>query len=90
MDALDPTLTPAAAPAIAAAPPMLDASLPRADWKLFAALQHQGITGAGLERLLLLRATRRRRDPATDGMERDPRALFARWLVDQGRLHEGA
>ena len=88
MDALDPAPSPAAA--LAAAPPALDASLPRADWRVLFALQRHGVTGAALERLLLLRHACRRREPATDGLEQDPRARFARWLVDRGRLHEGA
>lgn len=80
MDALDPSLTPP--PAIVAAPPALDASLPRGDWKALFALQRHGVTGTALERLLLLRDGCRRRELATDGLEQDSRARFARWLVD--------
>ena len=71
----------------------LDAALPEGEWECVLTLRRQGVTDAGLLRLLRLRtAYRRDADPETDGrdgLQRDPRALFARWLVAQGRLHEG-
>jgi len=90
MDALDPTLAPAAAPAIMAAPRAFDASLPRGDWPALFALQRHGVTGAALERLVLLRGACQRRELAADGIEQDPRIRFARWLAETGRLHERA
>jgi hypothetical protein len=68
----------------------LDAALPRREWECVHSLWRAGVTDAGFLRLLRLRdAYRRHADPATDGLQRDPRALFARWLVAQGRLNEG-
>jgi hypothetical protein len=68
----------------------LDAALPEAEWECVLSLRREGVTDAGFLRLLRLRTVYRRdADPATDGLQRDPRALFARWLVAQGRLHEG-
>jgi hypothetical protein len=74
----------------------LDAALPEGEWGCVLSLQREGVTDAGLLRLLRLRTVyRRHADPATDGrcephgLQRDPRALFARWLVAQGRLNEG-
>ena len=67
----------------------LDAALPGREWECVLALWREGVTDAGLLRLLRLRdAYRRHANPATDGLEPDPRALFARWLVAQGRLNE--
>jgi hypothetical protein len=40
--------------------------------------------------LLRLRVAYRQISPATDGLSDDPHALFARWLVANGRLHERA
>ena len=72
----------------------LDAALPEGEWECVLTLRRQGVTDAGLLRLLRLRTVYRRdADPETDGrdgLQRDPRALFARWLVAQGRLHEGS
>jgi len=68
----------------------LDAALPRRVWECVHSLWRAGVDDAGLLRLLRLRdAYRRHADPATDGLQHDPRALFARWLVAQGRLNEG-
>ena len=67
----------------------LDAALSRREWACVLSLWREGVTDAGLLRLLRLRdAYRRHANPGTDGLERDPRALFARWLVAQGRLNE--
>ena len=67
-----------------------DATWSEADWKCVFFLRRGGVTDSGLRRLLRLRrAYHGSVDPATDGLERDARALFARWLVAQGRLHEG-
>jgi hypothetical protein len=75
----------------------LDAALPAGEWECVRSLQRGGVSDAGLLRLLRLRTLYRRdADPATDGLDRphglqrDPRALFARWLVAQGRLNEGS
>src|SRR5262245_26434753 len=68
----------------------LDAGLPRREWECVHSLWRGGVTDAGFLRLLRLRTVYRRdADPATDGLQRDPRALFARWLVAHGRLNEG-
>ena len=74
----------------------LDAALPEGEWECVFSLRREGVTDTGLLRLLRLRTLYRRdADPATDGLDgpdglqRDPRALFARWLVAQGRLNEG-
>jgi hypothetical protein len=68
----------------------VDASLPKADWDCVLQLRRAGVTDAGLYRLLRLRTTYRTSvTPAADGLERDARALFARWLVAHGVLHEG-
>jgi hypothetical protein len=68
----------------------LDAALPRREWECVLSLWRGGVDDAGLLRLLRLRdAYRRHADPATDGLQHHPRALFARWLVAQGRLNEG-
>ena len=67
-----------------------DATWSEADWRCLFFLRREGVTDPGLRRLLRLRrAYHGSVDPATDGLERDARALFARWLVAQGRLHEG-
>ena len=75
----------------------LDAALPEGEWECVLTLLREGVGDAGLLRLLRLRTRYRRdADPATDGrggrngLRRDPRALFARWLVAQGRLDQGA
>jgi hypothetical protein len=68
----------------------LDVALPRREWGCVLSLWREGVDDAGLLRLLRLRdAYRRHADPVTDGLQHDPRALFARWLVAQGRLNEG-
>jgi hypothetical protein len=68
----------------------VDAVLPKADWESVLDLRREGVTDAGLYRLLRLRtAYRRSVDPVTDGLELDAKALFARWLVAQGHLNEG-
>jgi len=68
----------------------LDAALSRREWACVLALWREGVADAGFLRLLRLRtAYRSHAAPATDGLERDPRARFARWLVAQGRLNEG-
>ena len=67
-----------------------DATWSEADWRCVVFLRRGGVSDPGLRRLLRLRRTYHGVvDPATDGLERDARALFARWLVAQGRLHEG-
>jgi hypothetical protein len=75
-------------------PAGLDAALPEAEWECVLTLRRAGVTDAGFLRLLRLRIVYRRdADPVTDGLQRDPRrdprALFARWLVAQGHLNEG-
>ena len=77
------------------APPLdevaaLDATLTDADWPLVQALWRAGMTNAGIYRLLRLRVAYRTRPPECDGLEQDPHAQFARWLVATGRLHEGS
>ena len=88
MDLLDPARQALAVPPdeIAA----LDATLTVADWPLVQRLWKLGLSNASLYRLLRLRARYRRFGPETDGLGTDPRALFARWLVTAGRLHEDA
>ena len=66
----------------------LDATLTVDDWPQVQALWRAGVTNASIYRLLRLRVAYRQTAPETDGLERDPRALFARWLVATGRLHE--
>ena len=66
----------------------LDTALTDADWPLVRRLWGAGLTNAALYRLLRLRVAYRRRDPATDGLEADPRARFVRWLVATGRLSD--
>jgi hypothetical protein len=68
----------------------LDATLGDADWPLVFQLWRAGVTNAAVYRLLRLRTAVRRTDPAMDGFEHDRRAMFARWLVAHGRLHEGS
>jgi hypothetical protein len=78
----------------------VDATLPEPDWERVCELRRAGVTDAGMYRLLQLRTWYRRGGgSATDGtdgtdgtddFERNPRALFARWLVAQGRLNEDA
>jgi hypothetical protein len=68
----------------------VDAALPVAEWECVLELRRGGVTDAGFYRLLRLRAAYRRQvAPASDGLEGDPRARFARWLVAHGHLHEG-
>jgi hypothetical protein len=68
----------------------VDVALADGDWERVVSLRREGVTDAGLYRLLRLRTRyRRAAHPATDGLEQDGRALFGRWLVAQGRLHEG-
>jgi hypothetical protein len=74
----------------------IDATLLAPEWECVQALRRGGVSDSGLYRLLRLRTVYRRgADPATDGLDgpdglqRDQRALFARWLVAQGRLNEG-
>ena len=68
----------------------LDAALSRREWECVLSLWREGVADAGFLRLLRLRtAYRSHAAPATDGLEHDPRARFARWLVAQGRLNEG-
>ena len=88
MDLLEP-----ASPALAVPPDeiaALDATLTVADWPLVQRLWKLGFSNASVYHLLRLRARYRRYGPETDGLATDPRALFARWLVSAGRLHEGA
>jgi hypothetical protein len=69
----------------------LDAALSAADWPVVQHLWRSGVTNAGVDRLLRLRsAFRRQGNPAMDGFHADDKARFARWLVQQGRLNEGA
>ncbi len=59
------------------------------EWMLAADLLSRGVTAQGVLQLLRLRAVYRRlRAPSLDGFRPDARALFARWLVAQGRLTE--
>jgi hypothetical protein len=68
----------------------LDATLADDDWPLVQQLWRSGMTNRDIYGLLRLRlAARHRGDPSADGLETDPKAQFARWLVQQGRLHEG-
>ncbi len=94
MDAADLTRSPAPAPLLreeVLIDPGIEAGLPRSEWDAVFVLRRGGMTDAGLYRLLRLRTTyRRHADAATDGLASDPHAQFARWLVAQGRLHEGA
>jgi hypothetical protein len=66
----------------------LDASLTDGDWPLVQALWHAGVSNKSIYGLLRLRAAHRQQSPATDGLEADPHARFARWLVATGRLNE--
>jgi hypothetical protein len=67
----------------------IDATLPADAWSCVLALRGAGVTDSGLYRLLRLRTLyRRRADLATDGLELDRRAQFARWLVAHGHLNE--
>jgi hypothetical protein len=69
----------------------LDATLADEDWPLVLDLWRSGVTNAGIYRLLRLRCVYRRRgDPALDGFCVDAKVVFMRWLVQQGRLHDGA
>jgi hypothetical protein len=69
---------------------VLDATLADADWPLVHRLWRLGVDNDQLYALLRLRlAGRDRGNPALDGLADDPRAGFARWLVEQGRLNEG-
>ena len=85
--------TPATGPAVVARPGSNDsgaADWSEADWACVFSLRRAGLTDPQLWRLLRLRRTYHgTSDPATDGLERNPKALFARWLVAQGRLNEG-
>ena len=88
MDTLDP-----ASEALAVPPEMiaaLDGTLTANDWPLVRRLWGLGLSNDAIYRLLQLRARYRRHGPETDGLATDSRALFARWLVTAGRLHEGA
>ena len=88
MDAVETTTTPSDQDVLPA--PAVDATLPAGEWDCVLALRRGGVTDGGLYRLLRLRTRyRQQTQPATDGLEADPRAQFARWLVPQGRLHEG-
>jgi hypothetical protein len=85
-----PAETPSGERPALAASSGLDAALPRREWECVLSLRREGVDDAGFLRLLRLRtAYRRHADPVTDGLQRDPRALFARWLVAHGRLNEG-
>ena len=69
----------------------LDATLTAADWPLVHRLRRLGLSDEGLGALVRLRtAVQDREDLALDGFAPSPRARFARWLVAQGRLNEGA
>jgi hypothetical protein len=70
---------------------VLDATLADADWPLLHRLWKLGLNNEGIYALVRLRtAVRQRGDLQMDGFTADPRAQFARWLVAQGRLSEGA
>ena len=86
-----PAVRPAGTPTSLVDAGGVDVILPGRDWGCVLALRGAGVTDAGMYRLLRLRTLYRRRvDPSTDGLDRDPRAQFARWLVAHGRLNEGA
>jgi len=69
----------------------LDATVTEADWPLVQRLWRLGLDNGHVYALLRLRlAVRQRGAPALGGLVDDPRARFARWLVAQGRLSEGA
>lgn len=59
------------------------------DQAVLSKLWRSGVTDAGIERLLSLRACCQHQSLALDGLVTSPRLEFARWLVDQGRLGEG-
>jgi hypothetical protein len=67
----------------------LNVTLTDGDWRLVWGLWRSGVAGGGIYRLLRLRAAHRERDLSMDGLEADPHARFARWLVATGRLNEG-
>ena len=58
--------------------------------RLVQAMWCAGLNDGGLHRLLRLRAVYRHYRAELDGLEADPRAQFARWLVATGRVHEGS
>ena len=68
----------------------LDAALTDDDWTLVQTLWRAGVGDGGMYRLLRLRTMYRRTAPETDGLAADPHAQFARWLVANGRLHDGS
>ena len=69
----------------------LDATLAAADWPVVQRLWRLGLDNARLYALLRLRlVVRQRGNPALDGLADDRRLVFARWLVAQGRLTDGA
>src|SRR5437879_1688719 len=59
------------------------------DGRLVQALWRAGLNDGGLHRLLRLGAVYRHYRAELDGLEADPRSQFGRWLVANGRLHEG-
>ncbi|MGH2355781.1 MAG: hypothetical protein ACRDI2_13670 [Chloroflexota bacterium] len=70
---------------------VLDAALQDDDWPVIQKLWRSGVTNESIYRLLRLRLTHRRQGaPTMDGFVEDPRAHFARWLVQTGRLNESA
>jgi hypothetical protein len=81
MDTYDPRVCPDEVAA-------LDATVTEADWPLVQRLWKVGLTNRGIYSLLRLRGLYRKRAPETDGLDADPHALFARWLVTHGRLNE--
>ena len=51
-------------------------------------LTQAGVPRTGVLRLVRLRVACRRQNMALDGYEPDPRARFARWLYERGRLRD--
>lgn len=59
------------------------------DWAVLSNLWRSGVTDAGIERLLSLRACCQHQSLALDGLVTNPRLEFARWLVEHGCLSDG-
>ncbi len=73
----------------------LDESLHDEDWPAIQSLWQSGASNRNVYDLLRLRLRYRRASSSglgqhLDGFVPDARALFARWLVENGHLHEDA
>lgn len=88
---MNPTQTRISSTPAAATPTRATLALTMDEWTLAADLLSRGVTAHGVLQLVRLRAVYRRlRSPALDGFKPDSNALFARWLVANGRLNEGS